>query len=406
MTTTHAPELHDWLRTHARPVTDTRQNHLGDDLTPLTDSIATAKVVGLGESTRFSAQTYGVRDRIFRSLVREYGFRALALQDSTRAGERLDDYVNGGAGTAEAAVAGMWRPWRSAELVDTLTWIRAFNADHPADPVRIFGINPTRAEPSDYDAVLDHVRRAAPELLDAVAAHLDPIRTAHQIDEHVQRHQGIHPGRPFADHARDAVGLLGELPATPERETALAHARLILEFHDGSVAGRGSFMTDEQPAVTRILEWQRRTGARIAYWDGVAHTAAAAFRLGDGEQESHDLGSLLRTALGTEYLSVGIGFHHGDFGFTAVPAPAPDLVDALLGTVDLPAHYIDLRTAAPEPVQSWRQAPAALRVISGVYDPSKDDTARVTVTSLADAFDILVHIHEATSVRWLPTAGF
>ncbi|WP_280263401.1 erythromycin esterase family protein [Nocardia wallacei] len=406
MTTTHAPELRDWLRAHARPITGTRQDQRGADLAPLTDSIATGQVVGLGESTRFSAQTYGIRDRIFRNLVRDHGFRALALQDTARAGERLDDYVTGGAATAEQVVAGMWRPWRSAELVDTLTWLRAFNRDHPDDPVRIFGINPTRAEPSDYDAVLDYVRRAAPEVLDAVAAHLDPIRTAHQIDEHVQRHQGIHPGRPFADHARDAVGLLVGLPATAARETALTHARLIQEFHEGSVAGRGSFTTDEQPAVTGILDRLRDTGARIAYWDGIAHTAAAAFRLGGGEEESHDLGSRLRAALGAGYVSIGIGFHHGDFGFTAVPAPAPDLVDALLATVDLPAHYVDLRTAAPELVRDWRDAPAAVRVISGVYDPAEDDTARVSFGSLAAAFDVLVHVREATSVRWLPTAEF
>lgn len=43
-----------------------------------------------------------------------------------------------------------------------------------------------------------------------------------------------------------------------------------------------------------------------------------------------------------------------------------------------------------------------LRTISGVYDPAKDDEAFIAVDSLADAFDVLIHIRAATPVEWLP----
>jgi erythromycin esterase len=90
-------------------------------------------------------------------------------------------------------------------MTATLEWIRAFNQDHPNDPLRIFGVKPVQAQPADYDAVLDHVRRSAPERLAEVASHLEPIRTTHHTDEHVQRARGTHQGRSFVDHARDAI---------------------------------------------------------------------------------------------------------------------------------------------------------------------------------------------------------
>ncbi|MFI9506919.1 erythromycin esterase family protein [Nocardia sp. NPDC052566] len=416
MTTTSAPsftsestdaaELREWLRANAHPVIDTASDATGTDLTPLTDRLASATVIGLGESTRFAQQTFGIRERVFRALVIEHGFRALAVQDGARPGARLDEYVRTGAGDPEAVLAGAWRPWRTTEMAGALRWIRAFNEANPDDQIRIFGIQPPRAEPADYDAVLEQVSLIAPEQLAALTIHLTPIRTAHQVDEHVQRHQGIHPGRPFAEHARDALALLEALPATPERDIALTHARLIADFHEHSVAGTGSFATDEIRSAAAIVEWHRKTGAKIAYWDGIAHTSALA--LGTGAAEDSDFrgaGSYLRTHFGPEYISVAIGFHHGDLGMATAPDPAPELIDAALGEVDLPAFTIDLHTAAPPSVDRWRRTPAKARTISGVYDPAKDATANLTVPTLAAAFDHLIHIREVTPVHWLPEAS-
>ncbi len=396
-------DLHEWLSARARPIFDADSNSTGSDIAALTERLGSATVVGLGESTRFSRQTFGLRERIFRRLVMEYGFRVLAVQDSARSGERLDDYVRTGAGEPESTLAEAWRPTRTAEMAAALEWIRNFNADHPNNPVRILGVEPPRAEASDYDAVLDHVRQTAPDRLAAMASHLDPIRTAHQIDEHVQRHQGIHPGRPFVDDARDAMALFEKLPVTKESGKALTHLRLIVEFHENSVAGQNGFARDERPAAERIIEWQRETGAKIAYWDGIAHTAALS--LGDGPAENSEFlgtGSYLREKFGEQYISVAIGFHHGNLGATVAPEPLPDLVDAALGAVNRRTFYVDLHSDAPESVRPWLQGPAKLRTISGIYDPAEDATAHITVRSLMDAFDILVHIRETSPVHWLP----
>ncbi|MGK8521081.1 erythromycin esterase family protein [Nocardia asteroides] len=389
-------DVRAWLRDNAVAIDSSDPASSGPDLDDLIARLGTATVVGLGESTRFSRQTFGIRERIFRGLVERHGFRALAIQDSARSGDRWDRFVTAGESDPETVLAGAWRPWRTEESVATLRWIRAFNLAHPEDPVRVLGVEPPHAEPSDYDAVLDYVRQAAPDRVAVIEAHLAPIRTAHHIDEHVQRHQGIHPGRPFAEHAEDAVGLLTELPDTKERATALDHARLILDFHRNSVASQG-FARDEKSSAERVL--RRSTAAKTVYWDGIAHTTGLPTAYGDAEFRS--VGSYLRDRLAAQYVSVGIGFHHGDLGTAVAPDPRPELVDAVLGEVDLPAYYVDLHAAAPEPVRRWLTSPARLRTISGVYDPAEDATANIRLSSLADAFDVLIHVRETTPVRWL-----
>ncbi|WP_280430407.1 erythromycin esterase family protein [Nocardia brasiliensis] len=394
------PIVRDWLAAHARPISDTAPGYTGPDLAALLDRLGAATVVGLGESTRFSRQIYGLQERIFRALVQRYGFRALAIQDSARSGERWDAYVRAGAGDPETVLAGSWRPWRTTETVAALAWIRAYNKANPDDQVRIFGIEPPRAEPADYDVVLDYVRRVAPDQVAAIDAQLAPIRTAHQVDEHVQRHLGTHPGRPFAEHARAAFELFETLPVAAQYVEARRRARLIVEFHEQSVAGQGGFARDERPAGMRVIEQQRATGAKIVYWDGIAHTAARPLGLGSAEFRS--VGSYLRAEFGDGYASVALGFGHGDLGAHHAPEPLPDLVDAALGAVELPGYYLDLRADAPRAVDAWRGAPAKLRVISGVYDPADDDKANITVPSLAGAFDVLAHVRETTPVHWLP----
>ncbi|GAA4502468.1 erythromycin esterase family protein [Actinoallomurus oryzae] len=380
------------------PLTDAELDELADKVA------AEATVVGIGESTRFSRETFGVRDLLFRRLVERHGFRALALQDDVGVAARIDRYVRLGEGSAESALAEAWRPWRTAEMAAALLWIRAFNRDVPDDPVRIFGVKPLQARPADYDAVYDHVRRTAPELLAEVASHLGPIRTAHDLDEHVQRARGTHPGRPFVDHARDALALVRSLSDLGPDDEILTRMRLIVGFHQRSVAGRDSYAGEAAEWAELILDHQERSGLRMAYWDGIAHTSAAPVVLGLAPERGPQptVGSVLRGFYGRRYVSVAIGFHHGDLGGTTVPAPAPDLVDAKLGEVGLPGHWLDLRAGAA--AGRW-DGPAKARVISGVYRPSRDAAEHMTVPSLTDAFDVLIHIRKASPVQVLGQAA-
>ncbi|WP_067570433.1 erythromycin esterase family protein [Nocardia acidivorans] len=359
-------------------------------LAEIARSVAAAKVVGIGESTRFAPETFALRDSLFHLLVRQYGFRVVALQDSADVAAVLDDYVVTGAGSATTALDTAWRPWRHREMATALEWIRDFNREQGDDPVRIIAVKPAQAKSADYDVVLDAVRAVAPERLGEAAAHLDPIRTAHTIDEHVQRAQGSHPGRPFREHANDAAALVNSLPVSPE---ALTRMRSILDFHENSVAGRGSFIGDDERWAARIIEHQTRTGARIVYWDGIAHSAATPLGADPTDRTPPTVGSVLRQHYGDDYASIAIGFHHGDVGIADIPAPAPDFLDAVLGSAEPETNWLDLRSAKPF-------GPVKMRVISGIYDPARDTAAYFTVADLPAAFDVLIHVREVSALHW------
>ncbi len=360
-----------------------------------------ATIVGIGESSRSARETFGVRDELFRRLVQLYGFRALAIQDSADAAAELDTYVRTGRGTAGSALNGSWHPWRTVEMAATLRWIRAFNRQHPNDPVRIFGVKPVQAQPTDYAAVTDGVRRSAPERLAELASHLEPIQTAHHTDEHVQRARGTHRGRPFVDHARDALALVRSLAGIGD--DVVARMRLIVDYHQGSVAGRGSYAGDAAVWAGVVSDCQHDSGLLVVYWDGIAHTSAAPVSLGLAPERGQlvSVGSVLRECYSERYVSVAIGFHHGDLGVAVVPDPASDLIDARLGEVGPPDHWLDLRR---EPVRRRWNGPAKVRVISGVYDPAHDAVEHLAVDSLADAFDMLVHLCRVSPLRRLSGA--
>lgn len=137
----------------------------------------------------------------------------------------------------------------------------------------------------------------------------------------------------------------------------------------------------------------------MAYWDGIAHSSAAAAVLGLAAERGSQptAGSVLRHHYGTRYVSVGIGFHHGDLGVAVVPEPAPDWLDARLGATDRPALWLDLRSV--ESRAAW-DGPAKIRVISG-YTPARDALEHLAVDSLTEAFDLLVQVRQVTSVHWL-----
>ncbi|WP_067699853.1 erythromycin esterase family protein [Nocardia jejuensis] len=379
-------------RLDARPLDDAA-------IEEIARSLSAARVVGIGESTRFAWETFEVRDQLFRELVRQHGFRLLAVQDGVDVAARQDEFVNGGPGSAEDALDTAWRPWRTREMAAALEWVRAFNQEHAHDPVRIIGVKPLRANAADYDAVVEAVRVHAPDRLNQLTAHLDPIRTVHTVaDEHVQRARGVHPGRPFAEHARDAAVLVESIAALPD--DVRTRMESIVDFHENSVAGRGSYVGDDELWARSVIDAVERTGQRAVYWDGMAHTAAsrAGYGVESATMSRATVGSALRTHFGSGYGSVAVGFHHGDLGVADVPAPAADFLDARLGEFDLPVLWVDFRA---EDASGPAFEPAKLRVISGVYDPARDAAEHMLVAAPADAFDVLVHIREASPVNWL-----
>ncbi|WP_232665782.1 erythromycin esterase family protein [Pseudonocardia sp. TRM90224] len=374
-------EVRRWIAANARPV-DALAELVGD-----------AVVVGMGESTRAGHEVMRAAEGIVRRLVAEKGFRALAIQDDETVFGGLDAYVRTGEGDPRKLLADAWRPWQNEELLDVVEWIRGFNAEHPDDPVRIFGLTPPAARLADYDEVARHVRAAAPDRLDELLAHYTPIRTAHEVGEHVQIARGTHPGRPFVEHAREARELVGAL-RIGARVRELAD--LIVDFHANSVAGGLDFDAAAAAAAEALVGVQERTGHKIVYWEGIAHIAnSPAVDLPAMGKKLRGVGSRLRAHFGAAYRNVAIGFGHGRIHYDTVPPAPPEFVDAVLSETPEP-YLLDLHAARPPQVAEWLRGPHKMRIIAGIYDSAHDTEHHMATGPLDEWFDALVRIPEIT----------
>ena len=333
--------VRQWVRENAHPL---------HDLSALPAIVGDAQVVGIGETTRASHEIDHHRLRVLQVLVEELGFRTLAINEDAIVAERLDDLVRGSGDDPAETLGAAWPPWRTEETVRVLQWIRAYNEDHPGDPVRLLGVNRPGAQQYHYDAVIDYVRRAAPQRLDAVKAHLAPPRSAHQIDEHLQRFRGIHPGRPFADSARDAYELVAALPEDGERHHVLRYAQTIVDHH--SIHGRRG------PGLRRV------DGPRRRHDPGAPPRHRRQDRLlgrhrDDRERPGHEgrdrrrcVRERRRPPAGPARVDVSVDarrlregeIHEG----VTVPTPPADYVETDLAADE--AYYLDLRAAAPDAV--------------------------------------------------------
>ncbi|MFI6498086.1 erythromycin esterase family protein [Nonomuraea typhae] len=398
MTTT---TLRHWTDENALPLTTTDPALALTDLEPLEAMLAGARIVGVGEPTRAAHEVATQGHRVLRLLVENLGFRVLAIQDDETVVERVDAYIRGGEGTARAVLADLWTPWRTAETLAVLEWARAFNLKHPSDPLRMVGLEPVAARASDYRAVLDHV---AGDLLDELRGHYDTIVTAHEVPEHVQRARGTHPGRPFAEHARDAYDLVASL-AVPG--AVLEKAKLILDWHTGSFAGGGfDYAVTRRRSVARLTSLLESTDTKIVYWEGMAYTANAALLVPAALLEPfRTVGNELRAQLGGGYFSLLIGFAGGDVSGLhpgqRVPAPMAGSADAVLTSAGPERYLLDLRAPRPEPVGEWLRGPHKLRVIGGIYDAADDSGHYLTTGPLDEWFDAVLQVGAVTPTTLL-----
>ncbi|WP_158883163.1 erythromycin esterase family protein [Amycolatopsis anabasis] len=124
-----------WIGEHATPLT-LDPAAPPDDLHPLRDRVRDATVVALAASVRTSHELSVLAHRMLRFLVEDQGFRSLALEGDDDLSVRLDEHVTTGEGDPRDLLARARSFYRTAEILDVVRWIRAYNAGHPADPVR------------------------------------------------------------------------------------------------------------------------------------------------------------------------------------------------------------------------------------------------------------------------------
>lgn len=86
------------------------------------------QVVGLGEASHGVAQYHQIKADVFKSLVKNNGCRTFIIEGDFGGALKVDQYINGGNGTVEEAVAEIgFAIYRTQEMADLVDWMRSYN---------------------------------------------------------------------------------------------------------------------------------------------------------------------------------------------------------------------------------------------------------------------------------------
>ncbi|MFH9736761.1 erythromycin esterase family protein [Streptomyces roseolus] len=390
------------------------------DLRPFGRMVGDARVVGLGEATHSSHEFLTVKHRILRYLVEEKGFRAFALEAPWSTGLRLDAYLLRGEGDLKRIMdeefQGTYRWWNNAEYRNLLQWMRAYNVEHPDDPVRFVGDDGGFAGAELYDEVSAYAAAARPELAPRLTELYRGLRPATDAETYVDDYlsKPMAERRELAERTGRAVDLLKQRPGTGadadahawavQHATAIHQMTTLFAFDwDDPQGVAGAMLHRDRIMAENVAWWQQQTGDKIVL---AAHNSHIALRTYVPGTYPKVQGGFLREQLGGGYLSVGLTFGRGSFNafghdggvhrFTVGPAE-PGTAEHTLDRARHRDFMVDLRNA-PAAARAWLATPHTVKNIGATY-PGIADAPRIR---LAQAHDIVLHLRQVEAARMLP----
>ncbi|MEU3065020.1 erythromycin esterase family protein [Streptomyces subrutilus] len=409
------------LERAAHPLRTTDPRADPDDLRPVGRMVGDARVVGMGEATHSSHEFFAVKQRVFRYLVEEKGFRSFALEGSWSSGLRLNAYVLHGTGDPltimreEFQNSYAW--WNNTEYLDLLRWMRARNLRHPDDPVQFLGDDFGYAGPGLYDKVTDYVATARPELLARFTELYRGLRPTTSVDAFMNAYmlRPLAERRETADRTGRALDLLRQQRPAPGTDPqahawAVQHATAIdqtargyaFDFDDPGQIGPAMRYRD-QIMADNVAWWQEHTGDKVLL---SAHNAHIALETPDPRNYPRIQGTFLRDRLGSHYVSLGTSFDRGSFNatgddgavrtFTVGPAQ-PGSNEHALDRVRHRDYAVDLRTVSPA-ARGWLDTARSTRSIGTAYPGPGTDYP----VALGRSYDIVIHLHRVGAAGLLP----
>jgi erythromycin esterase-like protein len=422
----------DTVRDAAHPLTGAPE-----DFDPLLALVGDARFVLLGEASHGTHDFYRVRAEITKRLIREKGFDAVAVEGDWPDAYRVNRYVRGAAGDADAADAlegfrrfPQWM-WRNADVLDFVGWLRAHNDGLAGAPqVGFYGLDLYSLHAS-MGAVLDYLRIADPE-----AARRAQRRYAcfDHFGDDTQAY-GFAAGTGLAPSCEsEVVAQLVELRARAaeyaQRDGRLAaddfffaeqNARLVANaerYYRAMFAGRAHswnlrdrHMADTLAALDRHLTRQERA-ARIVVWAHNSHLgdARATEMSASGEL---NVGQLARQAYGREAVSAGFTTWAGTVTAASdwdLPAERKRVRPALEGSHEALFHEAGrgnflLALRDDEALAAALAEPRLQRAIGVVYRPETERTSHYFHAHLPRQFDAVLHYDVTRAVEPLERTG-
>lgn len=405
-----------------------------EDYDRLIAQIADARVVLIGEASHGAHEFYVQRAEITKRLIREKGFRAVAVEADWPDAYQVNCYVRGvgDATDSNAALAGFQRfptwMWRNTVVSDFVDWLRDHNtATGIASPVGFYGIDLYSLYAS-IDAVLDYLEKTDPE---AARRARERYACFTRFQENSQMY-GYAASEGIIEPCEQAVvAQLLELQHNATEYTnragtlaldqhfyAVQNARLVKnaeEYYRAMFRGqveawnlRDQHMAESLDALIEHLDQQGGAG-KVVVWAHNSHLGDA--RATDmGESGELNLGQLARERYGQAAYLLGFSTYAGtvtaasDWGAPsermAVRPGLPESYEAVFHAVE-PANFV--LWLHHEAAGQVLQTPRLQRAIGVIYRPQTERISHYFSARLPDQFDALIHLDQTSALEPLDT---
>ena len=401
------------------------------DFDPLLELAGDARLVLLGEASHGTHEFYRIRGEITKRLIRERGFRAIAVEADWPDAFRVNRFVRGRGRDADAAEAlsdfqrfPQWM-WRNAEILDFVGWLRSHNDSVPDDEqVGFYGMDLYSLHRS-MAAVLDYLRTVDPE---AALRAQERYACFDQYGDDPQRY-GYAAGLGLsATCESEVVDQLLELRAAAAEYArrdgrvdpdaaffAEENARLVrdAEHYYRAMVQRGpeSWNLRDRHMVETVSSLMRHLGRhihepKIVLWAhnshlGDARATEVSFR---GEL---NVGQLVRQVWQDHARLIGFTTYTGSVTAASnwdeaaeckrVRRALPESYEAVFHDTMLGNFYLDL--TAPNEATALLRAPKLERAIGVIYRPETERLSHYFHASLPAQFDAVLHYDRTRAVE-------
>jgi len=376
-----------WLHAHAIPLASVEPSNDESDLAPLLPLVANARVIALGDATHGTHEFFSVKQRLIPFLVKHANVRTIIFEAPYAEIEAINDYVRTGAGDpAPLLHIDNYFFWNADEVLDTIRWIRAWNAAGNA-PVEVAGADAfhTQTTIARMLSQLDGGLRGEAEKDYACVASIS-LSTAQW----------------YRDACRASVMSVRPLLEANHAAPEIVHAARIVE--------QGEEALDRDSAMAENIEWlaDRAGAGNFVVWGHNEHFGKTPTTLNDPNGVT-STGTYLAEHYRERYVSIGTIALKGTFnaselwgsdwivGQYSMLDAAPDDFATQFATASMPRMIVPLRGSLP----SWLALAHPIRV-AGSNVASHTQTTVAVTEEIAKKFDALIYVETTTATHLRP----
>lgn len=380
-----------------------------DALQPLVDYLGDSPLVGLGEATHGTAEFYALKDKLFRLLVTEKGFKAIVFEIPWGRALAVNDYVTGPGGSAEAVVDQIYYwTYDTEEVIDLVQWIHDYNQNLPdEDKIYFVGCDPQGdrfdIEKSKIYAFLNTVR---PDSVTQLMQHYNQLPAVLDFD-YEEADPTVHEANQIGtrwmyDYLEANRAEFIERTSPLRFEITLMAAHVIQ--HRDLMYQNGDFFEARDSLMAHYAEWWQRIlspTAKVAIWAHNAHVMDATV-FGSGW-----MGTYLRARHPEDYKNVGFSFGTGSFNAflskadgsflsgvrqQSIPELQCETANHLLSQVEGDQHYLIFEELSGNAKAYFHETQPFIQLGAGF---NYDHVDRYTQSyPLSQLFDVLIHFDE------------